>query len=346
MSSNWITNVVQAPDADAVFKAKDDIVRIASNEGFRVLNVYRYPVDSDDDDALFSRIDGIIGAVRAGDLVVFQYPTYNGLRYEKTFCDRVQARGAKFAMFVHDAEAIRAIYTDEELGVFNECDALITHNPAMTTKLAEMGVKVPMFANYAFDFLSDASRDFYVQARGSFEKRLVFAGNLDKSRFLANWSYDTPITAFGSTPQHFVMDDRVDYRGSFAQEQLPFELPYGFGMAWDSDTNNENGGADTYRDYTRYNNPHKVSMYLASGLPVVLWSQAGMARFVTANHVGLVIDSLDDVDRVMAALEPEELQDMLQHAQAMRDALRSGFFTRRVLAELERQIAHKDISLV
>ena len=56
----------------------------------------------------------------------------------------------------------------------------------------------------------------------------------------------------------------------------------------------------------RYNNPHKTSLYLSSGIPVITWSQAAIADFIKQHNVGIVIDDLNRIDEVLANVTKDQ----------------------------------------
>ncbi|KRM87280.1 beta-1,6-galactofuranosyltransferase [Lacticaseibacillus thailandensis DSM 22698 = JCM 13996] len=332
--------MIQPTTVNSVFKAKNDINDIAQRMGYQTLSIFRYDVEADTDDQLYSRIDGITAPVVSGDLVIFQYPTNDGFKFDEQFMSHLVDRGVHVVIQIHDAECLRGYVPYDEVAFFNRASAIITHNDNMTNALADKGVTAPMFANYAFDYLSVNTKNRYTQADKHLEKSLVLAGSLDKSRYLEHWPYQTNLVAFGRN-ETMQLDPQIDFRGEVKPEELGYIIPYRFGLAWDS--NIPNGGQ--YKDYTRFNNPHKVSMYLANGLPVVLWKDAGMAPFVVKNHLGITIESLDELDDALAALSQAEIDDILQHVETVKWALRDGFFTRRAIMRMELAILGRQIKL-
>lgn len=57
--------------------------------GFYEMGIYSYPVDSDTPEELNTRIDGIISSVERGDLLIFQIPTGNGVKFDEKLFDSV-----------------------------------------------------------------------------------------------------------------------------------------------------------------------------------------------------------------------------------------------------------------
>ena len=86
----------------------------------------------------------------------------------------------------------------------------------------------------------------------------------------------------------------INYHGSFGVDEIPSKLTRGFGLVWDGDS--LDGCRGQSGQYLRYNNPHKLSLYLSSGLPVVIWTGAAEAGFVREHGVGLCVDSLNDLE--------------------------------------------------
>lgn len=330
--ARWISRIVQPPTVNAVFKAKDDITNIAMDMGYKEFDIDRVQGDLETGKPLQTRIDGITGAITEGDFVVYQYPTYNGVDFERGMVSTILDRGASIVLFLHDSDYVRWGAPDDEIGIFNVASALIVHTQAMADKLREAGVESPMFINEAFDYLSEMMLNRYAhQDQYPFKRELVFAGGLNKSSFLADWQLTTKLTVFGRQEPDFPLSDNLDYQGEYQQDELLWRLPFCFGLAWDTDSPN----GSKFGEYTKYNNPHKVSMYLGQGLPVIVWSQAGIAPFITKNHLGYAVDSIEQIDGLLAGLSDEEINDTLASVNQMKAAIRNGFFTRRVLTDAE-----------
>lgn len=77
-------------------------------------------------------------------------------------------------------------------------------------------------------------------------------------------------------------------------------------------------------DYLRYNNPHKLSLYLVSGLPVVIWREAAEAQFVKDNNVGIVVNSIDDFSNAFDELSEQQYYEMVENARKISGKLRNG----------------------
>ncbi len=79
-----ITNIYGHSSVSTALKAQNrtaDIARKVLN--FNELGIYSYNVNADSTEMLSKRLDGIIASVGHGDIVVFQYPTWNDIKFDK-----------------------------------------------------------------------------------------------------------------------------------------------------------------------------------------------------------------------------------------------------------------------
>ena len=97
-----------------------------------------------------------------------------------------------------------------------------------------------------------------------------------------------------------------------------------FGLVWDGPDLDIRPG--TIGDYLRYNNPHKCSLYLASGLPVIIWKEAALADFVESGHLGITISDLRDLSAAVKNITEEEYQEMKKQTMLEGEKIRSGYY--------------------
>lgn len=328
----WVTDIIQDPTINAVDKAKQDIARIAENTNYSILSIFRYSPVGESDEAMHSRIDGITAGVVNGDIVFFQYPSYISIRFDIFFINHMIARGVKLILILHDVEYIRkgVSETFNEIEILNRCNALIVHNLKMKDKLKKCGVVKPMIANFMFDFLRTGG-----YKKNSFSRELVLAGSLEKSDYVSTWNFKTNLIAFGGQ-ENVKISKRVDYRGAVAQEELFKSLPNCFGLSWDS--------TPGFKEYTMYNNPYKVSMYLCMGLPVIVWTSSAVADIVIKNRLGYAISELSEIDDLTTNLSDKEIYDLLENVRKFSTLLRDGFFTKQALIKAEQQVLYGEIN--
>lgn len=70
---------------------------------------------------------------------------------------------------------------------------------------------------------------------------------------------------------------------------------FNYGLVWDEGVD----GQTTWSNYNSINMPAKLSMYLRSGLPVIVKLGTRAAEIVEKYEIGIVIDSLIELDGVL-----------------------------------------------
>lgn len=167
-----------------------------------------------------------------------------------------------------------------------------------------------------------------------FEKKLTIAGNLDvkKSKYIGKLGNlkNINIDLFGPNfDEKMSFYRNINYKGSFPSNEIPQMLTSGFGVVWDGDCIKTCKG-DT-GEYLKYNNPHKLSLYLASGLPVVIWEEAAEAEFVLENGVGIAVKSLCDIERIFSDMSYIDYCIMQNNVQKVAEKLKQGWYTKNAL---------------
>ena len=128
------------------------------------------------------------------------------------------------------------------------------------------------------------------------------------------------------------VNDKIHYLGSFLPDEIPYVLNGSFGLVWDGESADTCKGA--YGEYLKINNPHKTSLYLAAGLPVIIWKDAALAEFVREEECGILVGSLQDIGKQISELPEEEYRKLRQNAEKIGKKLRSGFYTKRILQKV------------
>ncbi|MBZ5943814.1 sugar transferase [Leuconostoc gelidum subsp. gasicomitatum] len=329
--TRWMTDIFQRIDPDATFKARKDVSLFAEQVGLRRLSIFRYDSAFESSEAIHSRIDGITAGVEPGDIVYYQFPTYNGKRFENFFVEHMQSRGTKIVALVHDIEFLRfpSTTTFDEIKYLNKFNAVIVHNQHMADILKANGLRVATINLTLFDYHVNEK----IIAREHINKQIVVAGSLNKSVYLKNWSHNIKILAYGLKPE-FVISDQVSYQGVLSPDEIVTSLPSGFGLAWDTNSHSY----ENSEEYAKYNNPHKVSLYLSSGLPVIVKKGTAIASVVRKYKLGLVVESLNEVAVMIEKLGDSELTEMIMQVDHFRQLVTAGYFTKRAITNAEFKI--------
>lgn len=255
--------------------------------------------------------------------------------YSKKFVETVKERGAHYTIGIIDSEYIRYPKTHrsefEEIGkellLFKEAEALLVHGQNMKMYLRGEGVSHPMIHRGPFDYLSSLTE---VKLTNNLQRKICFVGNPKKSDFLQNWNYKTSIMGFfPKEVQNFVTHnvEIMGHKNFF--ERIPRDR---FGIFWESGLN--------YQEYSKYTMPHKCSLYLALGMPIIAWKESNIATLIEKEGLGIIVESLDEIDQKLKSLSEQELIDMKKRVNKFSYRIRSGFYTKNALAQLEQGIFH------
>ena len=275
-------------------------------------------------------------AKRPSGEIVFQYPfpsQFLGRYITKSLAKR--SRLKKIAL-VHDLESLRGFKNDkrqknQELQQLNSFDAVIVHNSAMANFLESQDLKSKIISLGIFDYLTETQ----VVPEKVLKNQISYAGNLVKAPFFLHYRGKTPIQLFGPNPLP-KYPTNIHYMGSFSPDELASQINGKFGLVWDGDS--VKGGQGLYGDYTRFNDPHKASLFLSLGIPLIVWAGAGIAEFVKEGHLGLTIESLDEIDSVISEVSDADYSKMRANAILVSRKVRQGYFTMRSIHKCERAL--------
>lgn len=261
------------------------------------------------------------------DEIFIQYPIYSDVIMDQLLkvinnLPKRQAGKCRIYLIIHDVESLR-LYRDNpqfathEVDRFNQFDGLIVHNQAMTNWLSKAGVTTPMTNLQFFDYRNPQPM---IQHNDD-DQQICFAGNLSKSKFLneLNWN-QLKLHVYGSGLT--INNPSLIAEGSKTPEELPKFLHYKFGLVWDG--NSAATCTGEFGDYLKYNAPHKASLYLSSGLPLVVWSQSALAPIVDQLNLGLTIDNLNRLEPMIFNLSDEDYQSMVQNVSVVGNDIRQG----------------------
>lgn len=88
---------------------------IAHSLEIREMGIYRYYADAESVENRTRRFDGIIAGIGTGDIVICQFPTWNGLAFEKALVKHIKAYHGRIIIFIHDVGALMSEANHSEL---------------------------------------------------------------------------------------------------------------------------------------------------------------------------------------------------------------------------------------
>ncbi|WP_407455542.1 galactofuranosyltransferase [Ligilactobacillus aviarius] len=268
------------------------------------------------------------------DKIIFQYPMYTVFLTKAIIKEVRRQTNAKLIFVIHDYEAIRKYkgnqkFFKDEVAIFNAADCLIVHSQAMKDKMRQNGVTTPMVILGAFDYYNPQK----LVENHEYHQSICFAGNLEKSSFLTKLKLQhSHAYLFGMDPAP-EYPANISYEGLYQAEELPKYLKGDFGLVWDGTSLDGNGGI--YADYQHYNAPHKTSLYLSSGMPVIVWKQAAISKFILNEHVGIAVDTLENLDETLQNISADEYFELQANAQKLAAKLRNGMMIKNAIHQAE-----------
>lgn len=318
-------------------KAKEDIAAILNNHGFEIVS---RPINIHSKisklNAYLFTIPRIFPREQFVDEIYFQYPTYSSFLMKKLI-KVFRQHCSKVIFIIHDIESLRIFvdndnYWSSEKQLLNATDGLIVHNDQMKDWLAQNGITVPMVSLEIFDYLSE----FEPKSDYQLKKTVCFAGNLSKAKFLNELSLNNATLSVYGPNAARKYGNGIQYEGQYSPDELPSHLTQNFGLVWDGSSTQTCDGK--YGNYMKYNNPHKVSLYLSCGIPVVIWKQAALAKFIVSNHLGIAVESLSEMDQVISQIKKNDYDVYKRNALQMSKQLRNGLFIQKAVTKIQREV--------
>ena len=327
---------------DAGTKAPDDIDAICKKNGWKEI---KFINPSGNKKSLIEKTKKIIININNwkqlsrvatnGDFVLYQHPMYFGTKFANKYIPIFQKKGIKFIALIHDLESLRNLTIATEaskkshifgdLILLKKFDYIIAHNQKMKEYLVNNGIAEQKIVCLGiFDYLCQTEFKIFQKTNS-----VNIAGNLDPNKcgYIYEFVNDNPkikVKLFGGNYTKDKVSPNLVYRGSFLPEEITGVLDGAFGIVWDGPTSKSCIG--NTGNYLRYNNPHKTSMYLAAGIPVIVWEEAAIAQFIIENKVGIAIKSLENLTNELNKVSITEYDIMTQNSRNIGELLRQGWY--------------------
>ena len=238
----------------------------------------------------------------------------------------LQLRGISTVAFIIDLDGLRDNDNklfELEMKQLKKFSHLIAHNAAMKNKLLQQLPSSKINCIELFDYPVKTSLPVVKKSN-----TVCFAGNLNKATFVNHLDEVTATKFFIYGPcadVSSIQRDHVIYKGVISPDELPAKLEGSFGLVWDGNLLDEGD------DYLRYNNPHKLSLYLTAGLPVIVWEQSASAAFVNLHDIGFTVKSLREIPLKIQQMSDEQFNTIHKNALAISKKTTGGYFLKSVI---------------
>ena len=128
----------------------------------------------------------------------------------------------------------------------------------------------------------------------------------------------------------------LNYKGMFPADEVIDRIDGDFGLVWYGESLDSCDGVAG--QYLKYNNPHKLSLYLLCEMPIVIWDKAAMAAFVTEHDIGITVSSLTELSSKITSLSKEDVERLKTNVKALKLKLEKGELLSAALSSAEAEL--------
>jgi len=271
------------------------------------------------------RLISSIKNIQGQSIFFFQFPLYH--RFGKWLIRSLtRSKNIRPVCLLMDIEGMRD--NDEEtlqkeINELRQYHFFIVHNNRMQNWLQTIHPGAESAMLEFFDFLT---QPFQGKRRKSFS--LAWAGHLDKAAFVKNLhsiknSPNVLFDIYGPGDATTILGQpNVSYKGTVYPYQLPAAFTASFGLVWDGESIEKPEGSTG--KYLEYNSPHKLSLYIVSGLPVIAPQNTAAGDLVSKYKIGFCISSLYELEQHINNLTEEEYGAMIDRMRPLAQRISNG----------------------
>lgn len=353
----YVLDTFNQKDFTAGSKARNDIEATLIKNGYNKLTI----VVGENKKKILSetyrikkQLRTILDSIEKNSFVVLQYP-WGTMSYgmAKIVNNKMQSRGIRTAVIIHDLNSVRTgskatklyyNYYVKEIKYLSRFDFIVCHNKSMRQYLISNGIDGKKIITLElFDYLTEtASKSALITPKEI--RKLNIAGNLSKDK--TEYIYKLPELEFENYSVQLYgpfysgeKSTKIIYNGKFPAEELPKYLTAGFGLVWDG--TDVTTCAGHFGQYLKINNPHKLSLYMACGIPVIVWKKAAIADFVTDNNVGFCVESLAEIDNIMENLTVEKYIELQSSVALIQQWVRNGQYILEAMNKITQKLGER-----
>lgn len=335
-------------------KAREDVEKVLESEGFTpidiniTINTKFNKKESFADRQIrkiniYKKWNSVLTRVMKDDVLFIQLPFLGRTFFQNHLLEKLNKRGVKIIALIHDLDSLRFTVNSSfdrinryrinqrDIHTLNLVNQIIVHNSKMKLKLEKIGIESSKMVELEiFDYIIPNFDSHADQQNFLLNDPVIIAGALRRKK--AGYAYNLPrdcnFNIYGPGYKK-PKQENINYFGSFPPDEIPFVLEGSFGLIWDGTSVDTCDGPTG--EYLRINNPHKTSLYLACGIPILVWDKAAIAEFVVKNNCGIAIESLRDLKKVLSKISSEQYEELKKAALAIGDRLRMGYYTKTAL---------------
>lgn len=313
-------------------KARKDCDAILERQGYIGINVgIKRSCILLDNFLKFVSVCTLIYRIPKNEVLFIQMPAYNKL--SKLIYIISFFRTKHIQVLIHDLQSIRTASKsafDDEQYILQRAETIIAHTPRMKDLLVSRGIdegkiKVLMMFDYVVNSRNQLCRNY--------ANRVTFAGNFRKSLFLRNLNQckEAQFVLYGAYSENIPKYENVQYAGKFESDDIR-KIEGDWGLVWDGDSCESCTGL--FGEYLKYIASHKLSLYIAAEMPVIVWSGSALSDYIQANNLGIVINRIEDIPIKVGQLSTSDKERIKDSVNSYSLILRSGNMLGNILKSL------------
>ena len=269
--------------------------------------------------------------------VFFQFPVYARLAIILVRLLRLR-RNIRMICFVMDIDGLRdndPKLLNKEIQFFKSFNLFIVHNESMKDWFLNQSVKGEYSILHIIGFLA---KEKNILPELSYD--IAYAGNLNKAPFLHNLSNQNSTIGnihfhiYGAKPTFEIPTSKqITYHGVIEPAILPAIIKGAFGLIWEGYSTEMLEGS--YATYTMINTPHKISLYIISGLPIICHEEMAIAKYIKQWRIGFTVKSISEISERIDKISEIEYKEMQKQCVLLTPKVKSGHFTMAAIHNLQ-----------
>ena len=322
-------------------KAPEDIIKILEKE-YNAKNKFLYQATNPISKMIYRiKLFGhIVSARIKNEVFVMQFPMYETSKLLNALFmfDLKFINKNKTIALIHDLGGLRddsESLKQQDISRLKKFKYIIAHNSIMKKYLIENGIdEKNVYVLELFDYLCNENKPQTNVKEIEGLPTVAYAGNLvlSKSPFIYQVEEDKlnfKFNLYGVGVDEGKLNSKFKYCGKFPPDELPNNIKSDLGLIWDGnfDESDEN---IHMKQYTKYNNPHKLSCYMAAGIPVIVWRKSAISNFVNKYNVGYTISDIYDIN----TLDLSDYKEKSENVQKITNKVREGYYIKNVMDEI------------
>lgn len=316
--STYITRTCGLYGDENIVK-QSNFIQEAKTLGILPISLYYYPVDSDDNDQLSSRLDGILSGLSYNNNLILQLPTMLNKRYEQSLINKFnvfrQNSASKLAIILNVMPNLQAMNNEQiefTIRELNSADILILPNVECGVKLQEKGLSVKhiIYINvwdHQYDKMKVSKFRRCINVLTSkLDQKLIELCNKKKVQLNILGSY-------GETQRY------VKYVGN-----VPAEL---HGNIWN------HAGGFCLIPYSSVMFPLELTDMIAAGTPILCLKGSQVGDYVEQHGLGYTAPTVDKLIDFVDNSDEDGYREILDHMEILSSLVQKGLMSRQVLSE-------------